>query len=135
MGGMREFVGKLGTIIDNGERDGAVAMYRVKLDEPVHIARSNATVADDLWAGRFLQNIKPAPVFSEELRAWFDNFSQSAAVDMGSGGNNKTAVAETCITCIDGNAEEDLVHEFRAHIAQFGYGVVLKEARRHVRTL
>ncbi len=57
LGGMSEFVGRLGTIIDYSERDGRVTMYRVRLDTPV-IIPSVGEVEDDLWVGSFLRSIK-----------------------------------------------------------------------------
>ena len=56
LGGMREFVGATGEIVDH-ESDGALTMYRVCLDQPVEVPHVG-TVGDDLWAGRFLRNIK-----------------------------------------------------------------------------
>jgi hypothetical protein len=51
--GMREFIGQVGTIIDNTERDGRVPMYRVRFDNPVKVA-GVGEVRDDLWAGSHL---------------------------------------------------------------------------------
>jgi hypothetical protein len=132
---MREFDNKKGTIIDNGERDGTKVMYRVKFDEPVCV-RGVGVVSDDLFQGLFLRRID-TPEFSEELQAWLDNFSQSAAVDMGEGGDKKMLVAETCLTCIDvpGYDNKEVLAEFRELCAKFGHKAVLREAAKHVRTL
>lgn len=56
-GGMSEFIGKLGTVIDNTERDGRTVMNRVKLDTPVYI-EGVGEVADDLWSGSLLKRVK-----------------------------------------------------------------------------
>lgn len=55
-GGMKEFEGKTGSIISH-EKDGHEILYRVKLDEPVHI-EGVGKVRDDLWSGEHLQKIK-----------------------------------------------------------------------------
>ena len=57
-GGMSEFVGKFGTIVDDTERDGRTVMYRIRLDRPVEIP-GVGMVQDDLWSGscfRFSRN-------------------------------------------------------------------------------
>jgi hypothetical protein len=54
--GMREFVGKDGTIIGY-ETDHRTTMYRVRLDAPVEIS-GVGTVKDDLWAGKYLRNLR-----------------------------------------------------------------------------
>jgi hypothetical protein len=51
LGGMAEFAGKTGTIIDDSERDGVYKMYRVRFDEPVEVP-GLGRVTDDLWAER-----------------------------------------------------------------------------------
>lgn len=51
------FFGKTGTIIDNAERDGTTAMYRVRFDAPVDVP-GVGVVTDDLWAGRYLRPLK-----------------------------------------------------------------------------
>jgi hypothetical protein len=56
LGGMKEFVGQLGTIIDY-EKDGRTTMYRVRLDVPVEIPNVGE-VSDDLWAGSYLRNVR-----------------------------------------------------------------------------
>ena len=57
-GGMAEFVGKTGTIVDF-EKCGRnqPTIYRVRLDEPVEIS-GVGTVKDDLWQGNLLRNIR-----------------------------------------------------------------------------
>jgi hypothetical protein len=56
LGGMREFIGRTGRIIDNTETDGRTVMYRVRLDSPVLI-EGLGEVQDDLWSGKLLRNI------------------------------------------------------------------------------
>lgn len=56
VGGMREFVGKIGTIIDNTERDGGRIQYRVRFDTPVEVPGVGA-VSDDLWTRPFLKRV------------------------------------------------------------------------------
>jgi hypothetical protein len=56
VGGMAEFVGKTGTIVDFEKGDRA-KMYRVRLDEPVEIDGCG-TVTDDLWEGSLLRRIR-----------------------------------------------------------------------------
>jgi hypothetical protein len=51
-GGMKEFVGKTGTIIGT-----EMGMYRVRLDEPVEIP-GIGRVRDDLWEGSLLRKIR-----------------------------------------------------------------------------
>lgn len=55
-GGMDEFVGQVGAIIDF-EKDGRMTMYRVQLDTPVNV-NGIGKVADDLWAGAYLRNVR-----------------------------------------------------------------------------
>ena len=76
-------------------------------------------------------------MMSDKLIGWFDNFSQSAAVDMGIGGDDPICVAETCFTVIDvrGVAPEGCHEELRGLIDKHGYHAVLEEAAKHVRTL
>ena len=57
LSGMSEFVGKIGTIVDDNERDGRTKLYRVELDEPVKID-GVGMVTDDLWAAEFLEKEK-----------------------------------------------------------------------------
>lgn len=57
LSGMKEFVGQIGTIIDNTERDGRTTMYRVQLDKPIQVP-GVGTVQDDLWAGTYLRNVR-----------------------------------------------------------------------------
>jgi hypothetical protein len=54
-GGMREFVGKLGTIV--GEEGTRPRMYRVRLHEPVE-APGVGVVEDDLWQGAALKAVR-----------------------------------------------------------------------------
>jgi hypothetical protein len=54
-GGMREFWGCTGTIIEI--EPGRPITYRVRLDEPVLI-EGIGPVRDDLWEGRLLRNIR-----------------------------------------------------------------------------
>lgn len=56
LGGLREFVGQTGVIVDV-EKDGRATMYRVLLDTPVEVGCCGF-VEDDLWQGQFLRNIK-----------------------------------------------------------------------------
>lgn len=55
--GMSEFVGRVGTIIDNSEKDGRTTMYRVQLDKAVEV-NGIGMVEDDLWSGAFLRNVR-----------------------------------------------------------------------------
>lgn len=48
-GGMREFIGRTGTIV--GREDLGPTLYRVRLDEPVELPWD--TVSDDLWEDRY----------------------------------------------------------------------------------
>jgi hypothetical protein len=55
-GGMSEFVGRTGVIVDL-EKHGSQRLYRVELDEPLnvpHVGRVN----DDLWEGEFLKTVR-----------------------------------------------------------------------------
>jgi hypothetical protein len=54
LGGMKEFIGKTGTV--SGKEGG---MWRVRLDEPVNIP-GVGSVTSDLWEGRFLRKIDRA---------------------------------------------------------------------------
>jgi hypothetical protein len=56
-GGMKEFVGRLGTII--GEEGTRPRMYRVRLHEPVEIP-GVGEVTDDLWEGPALKAVRRA---------------------------------------------------------------------------
>lgn len=55
LGGMMEFVGSEGTVVDR-EKDGPVTMYRVRLDVPVNVP-GVGWVADDLWAKEYLRKV------------------------------------------------------------------------------
>jgi hypothetical protein len=55
LGGMSEFVGKTGIIVDY-EKDGHTTMYRVRLDEPVDHP-GIGIIKDDLWEGKLLRKI------------------------------------------------------------------------------
>jgi hypothetical protein len=57
LGGMREFVGQKGHIVDIEKQHGQPTMYRVKLFDPVEI-EGVGEVTDDLWEGRFLRNAR-----------------------------------------------------------------------------
>lgn len=57
VGGMREFVGQFGTVVDNTERDGRTTMFRVRLDAPVEVP-GVGHVRDDLWSGAHLRNVR-----------------------------------------------------------------------------
>ena len=57
LGGMPEFVGQTGTIIDVEKHSREPAYYRVRLDEPVEIPHVGL-VHDDLWQGRLLKTIR-----------------------------------------------------------------------------
>ena len=54
-GGMKEFVGRLGTII--GEEGSRPRMYRVRLHEPVEVP-GVGEVTDDLWQGSALKAVR-----------------------------------------------------------------------------
>lgn len=55
LGGMKEFVGRTGTIRgDDPEYDG---LWRVRLDNPVQIPNVG-TVTDDLWERKFLKIVR-----------------------------------------------------------------------------
>lgn len=58
LGGMQEFVGKTGTIVD-AEKMGRhePIYYRVRLDTPVDIP-GVGQVRDDLWQGHLLKTIR-----------------------------------------------------------------------------
>ena len=56
LGGMKEFIGRKGEIIDDSEHDGCTKMYRVQLDNPVQI-EGVGLVTDDLWSKQYLQDI------------------------------------------------------------------------------
>jgi hypothetical protein len=56
-GGMKEFVGVLGTIV--GEEGSRPRMYRVRLHEPVEVP-GVGEVEDDLWEGRMLKAVRRA---------------------------------------------------------------------------
>jgi hypothetical protein len=58
LGGMQEFIGKTGTIID-AEKMGRnePIYYRVRLDTPVEIP-GVGRVRDDLWQGHLLKTIR-----------------------------------------------------------------------------
>ena len=54
IGGMLEFVGSTGVVVDIEKRRGEETLYRVKLDQPVEIPHVGL-VTDDLWASRYLK--------------------------------------------------------------------------------
>jgi hypothetical protein len=56
-GGMKEFLGRLGTII--GEEGTRPRMYRVRLHEPVEVP-GVGEVTDDLWQGAALKAVRRA---------------------------------------------------------------------------
>ena len=56
LGGMKEFVGQLGVVVDDSDRDGRTRMFRVELDESVFIPNVGL-VDDDLWSGEFLRRL------------------------------------------------------------------------------
>jgi hypothetical protein len=51
-GGMREFAGKLGTVIGHEHE-----YYRVRLDEPAYV-EGVGEVTDDLWTGAMLKTVR-----------------------------------------------------------------------------
>lgn len=55
-GGMPEFHGKTGVIIEDSEKDGRITMYRVQLDSPVYI-EGVGDVEDDLWPASMLKKL------------------------------------------------------------------------------
>lgn len=55
-GVMSEFIGARGSIV-SCEHDGPTRMYRVRFDEPVHVAGLDP-VTDDLFEGRYLRNVR-----------------------------------------------------------------------------
>ncbi len=57
LGGMQEFVGKIGTIVDVEKHSREPAYYRVRLDTPVQIPLVGL-VRDDLWQGHMLKTIR-----------------------------------------------------------------------------
>lgn len=73
-------------------------------------------------------------MFTEAMKDWLDNFSQSAAVDMGEGGDDAECVAEMCVTCMS-SYEPKLYEEYRAAVAQHGHKAAMAEAAKYVRTL
>jgi hypothetical protein len=54
-GGMKEFIGRLGTIV--GEEGSRPRMYRVRLHEPVEVP-GVGMVEDDLWQGNSLKAVR-----------------------------------------------------------------------------
>jgi hypothetical protein len=56
MGGMKEFVGQTGVIVDV-EKHGWEKLYRVELDDPVEVPLVG-WVTDDLWEGRYLKTVR-----------------------------------------------------------------------------
>ena len=54
-GGMKEFIGRLGTIV--GEEGSRPRMYRVRLHEPVEVP-GVGEVTDDLWQGAALKAVR-----------------------------------------------------------------------------
>jgi hypothetical protein len=75
---------------------------------------------------------------SDDLQYWLHDFSQSAAVDMGEGGDDEVCVAEVCLTCIDSQDRAigmNLGREVDSLITRHGYDAVLSEAAKHVCTL
>jgi hypothetical protein len=56
-GGMREFHGSTGTVVDIERHRGEPVMYRVYLDVPVRVQGFGA-VMDDLWCGECLQTLR-----------------------------------------------------------------------------
>lgn len=58
VGGMQEFIGKTGTIVD-AEKMGRSepTYYRVQLDKPV-VVPGVGRVGDDLWQGHLLETIR-----------------------------------------------------------------------------
>lgn len=73
-------------------------------------------------------------MFTEELKNWLDNFSQSVAIDMGEGGDDAECVAEMCVTCMS-SYEPKLHDEYCAAVERHGYKAAMAEAAKHVRTL
>jgi hypothetical protein len=62
LAGMKEFVGKTGTVIVEREtKDGSTWMHRVRLDEPVDVP-GVGLVTDDLWSGAGLKTIRKEPL-------------------------------------------------------------------------
>ncbi len=58
LGGMQEFVGKTGTIVDAQKMGRHEPIYyRVRLDTPVNIP-GVGQVRDDLWQGHLLKTIR-----------------------------------------------------------------------------
>lgn len=55
LGGLREFVGQVGEIVDV-EKWGRETYYRVRLDGPVFVP-GVGSVRDDLWMGDMLQSL------------------------------------------------------------------------------
>jgi hypothetical protein len=55
-GGMREFVGKTGTVV-GVEQDGRTTMYRVRMDEPVEVP-GVGRVTDDVWAASHVKTAR-----------------------------------------------------------------------------
>jgi len=55
-GGMNEFVGRTGTVIDE-QMDGRTKLYRVQLDTPVEVEGVDQ-VTDDLWSRQYLKIVR-----------------------------------------------------------------------------
>jgi len=55
-GGMDEFIGRTGTVIDE-QMDGRTRLYRVQLDTPVEV-EGIGQVSDDLWSRQYLKVVR-----------------------------------------------------------------------------
>jgi hypothetical protein len=62
--GMREFIGKFGTVVDIERSRNRPAMFRIRFDEPVEIMGLDP-VEDDLWERPGFRTVTPA-----QERAW-----------------------------------------------------------------
>jgi hypothetical protein len=74
-------------------------------------------------------------MFSEKILREINNLSQSVAIDMGEGGDDKECVAEMVICVMSGNRQHDPNDELLKMTKRHGYCKVLRETMKHVCTL
>jgi hypothetical protein len=101
----------------------------------LRVGRNAATSrpVNERFKASLIASLEPVRL-SDALKSWFDSFSQSAAVDMCEGGDDKECVAETCVTCIDIQAPH-LKPELNALFDKHGHKAVMAEVVKTVRTL
>ena len=74
-------------------------------------------------------------MFSEKILREINNLSQSVAIDMCEGGDDKECVAETVLCVMSGNRHHDPNDEIQKMTKKHGYRKVLRETMKHVCTL